>query len=61
VAPQTAADFEALLLSSPNSSFVWIKFVAFLISLGDLDRARQAAERALATIHYREEQVRRGG
>jgi hypothetical protein len=56
-APETSADFEALLLSSPNASLVWIKYMAFLITLGDVDKARQVAERALATIHYREEQV----
>eukprot|EP00195_Chlamydomonas_chlamydogama_P014936 CAMPEP_0202909786 /NCGR_PEP_ID=MMETSP1392-20130828/50287_1 /ASSEMBLY_ACC=CAM_ASM_000868 /TAXON_ID=225041 /ORGANISM="Chlamydomonas chlamydogama, Strain SAG 11-48b" /LENGTH=243 /DNA_ID=CAMNT_0049599651 /DNA_START=1 /DNA_END=728 /DNA_ORIENTATION=- len=55
-APQSAADFERLLVSSPNSSFVWIKFMAWHISQGDTDKAREVAERALATIFYREEQ-----
>lgn len=52
-APANAQEFEALLLSSPNSSFVWIKYMAFLISLGDVDRARAVAQRALDTINYR--------
>lgn len=52
-APANAQEFEALLLSSPNSSFVWIKYMAFLISLGDIDRARAVAQRALETINYR--------
>jgi hypothetical protein len=41
------------VLSAPNSSFVWIKYFAFLISLGELDKARTLADRALQTISYR--------
>lgn len=52
-APGSAVEFEQLLLSAPNSSFVWIKYFAFLISTGELDHARELAERALQTIHYR--------
>ncbi|PRW55969.1 RNA binding rRNA processing [Chlorella sorokiniana] len=55
-APDSEVEFEQLLLSAPNSSFVWIKYLAFLVSLGEMERARQLAERALASIHYREEQ-----
>lgn len=54
-APTTAAEFEQLAMSSPNSSFVWIKYMAFLIALGEVDRARGVADRAIKTIHYREE------
>ncbi len=39
-APSTAAEFERLVVGSPNSSFVWIKYMAFLISLGETDKAR---------------------
>lgn len=52
-APDSEVEFEQLLLSAPNSSFVWVKYLAFLVSLGEMERARQLAERALATIHYR--------
>lgn len=52
-APDSEVEFEQLLLSAPNSSFVWVKYLAFLVSLGEMDRARQLAERALAKIHYR--------
>ena len=41
------------MLGAPNSSYAWIKYFAFLISLGDHDKARALAERALATINYR--------
>jgi len=42
-------------MGSPNSSYLWIRYMAFLISLGETDRARSVAERALAAIHYRQE------
>ncbi|GJP36935.1 hypothetical protein CLOM_g21396 [Closterium sp. NIES-68] len=54
-APETEAEFEQLLLASPNSSFLWIKFMAFLLSLSEIDKARAVAERALKSISYREE------
>ncbi len=52
-APSTPADYERLALASPSSSFVWIKYMAFHISLGDIDAARKVAQRALETINYR--------
>lgn len=54
-APTNAMEFEQLALASPNSSFVWIRYMAFLISTGELDQARAVAERALQAIHYRED------
>lgn len=54
-APQTTEDFERLVLASPNSSFVWIKYMALHLGLGDVAKARAVAERALKTINYREE------
>ena len=41
------------VMGSPNSSYVWIQFMAHLVSLGRLDAARAVAERALATITFR--------
>ncbi|KFM24726.1 RRP5-like protein [Auxenochlorella protothecoides] len=54
-APTSAAEYEALLLSSADSSFVWIKYMAFLISLGDIEQARAVAQRAFSAINYRED------
>ncbi|KAJ3336879.1 rRNA biogenesis protein rrp5 [Gonapodya sp. JEL0774] len=54
-APQVAADFERLLLESPNDSLIWIKYMAFHMQMAEIDRARQTAERAIRTINYREE------
>lgn len=53
--PRTADEFERLVRSSPNSSFVWIKYMAFMLSLADIEKARSIAERALRTINVREE------
>ncbi|XP_015695265.2 rRNA biogenesis protein RRP5 [Oryza brachyantha] len=54
--PQTPDEFEKLVRSSPNSSFVWINYMAFLLDLADIDKARAVAERALRTINIREEE-----
>lgn len=54
-APKTADEFEKLVRTSPNSSFVWIKFMAFMLDQGDVEQARSIAERALRTINIREE------
>ncbi|KJE97854.1 hypothetical protein CAOG_007936 [Capsaspora owczarzaki ATCC 30864] len=57
-APETVEDFERLVLASPNSSYAWIKFMAFHLSLSEVDRARQVGDQALKTISYREERER---
>ena len=44
-APESADEFEKLVRSSPNSSFVWIKYMAFMLSLADIEKARSIAER----------------
>ncbi|ONM52228.1 Ribosomal protein S1-like1 [Zea mays] len=54
--PQTPDDFEKLVRSSPNSSFIWIKYMATLLDLADVEKARAVAERALKTIIPREEE-----
>ncbi|KAK7848536.1 rrna biogenesis protein rrp5 [Quercus suber] len=53
--PRTADEFEKLVRSSPNSSFVWIKYMAFMLSMADVEKARSIAERALQIINIREE------
>ncbi|TKY53223.1 RRP5-like protein [Spatholobus suberectus] len=53
--PRTADEFEKLIRSSPNSSFIWIKYMDFLISMADVEKARSITERALRTINIREE------
>ena len=53
--PETSADFERLVAASPNSSEVWIKYMAFHLSLADMDSARKVANRAFERIEFRQE------
>ena len=53
--PETIADFERLLVASPNDSFLWIKYMAFLLSLTEMEKARAVVERGLKRINLREE------
>jgi rRNA biogenesis protein RRP5 len=53
--PETAADFERLVASSPISSETWIKYIAFHLSLADIESARSVANRAFDRIEFRQE------
>ncbi|SCU78155.1 LAMI_0A03642g1_1 [Lachancea mirantina] len=53
--PESVADFERLLMGTPNSSVAWMNYIAFQLQLGEIDKAREIADRALKTINYREE------
>jgi rRNA biogenesis protein RRP5 len=55
IAPRTAPEFEQMIMSSPNSSYVWIQFMAYLIAQGELEKARATAQRAVKTITFREQ------
>ncbi|KAM0722465.1 hypothetical protein Q7P37_001906 [Cladosporium fusiforme] len=52
--PRNTSDFERLLLGQPNDSGLWIQYMAFQLQLGEAQKARDIAERALRTIHIRE-------
>lgn len=54
--PQSADDFDRLVLASPNSSMCWIKYMAFHLQATEIEKARAVAFRALKTISFREEQ-----
>lgn len=54
--PESNADFERLLLGSPNSSFLWIQYMSFQLQLSEVEKAREIGRRALKTISFREEQ-----
>uniref|UniRef100_A0A7N6BYZ9 Protein RRP5 homolog n=1 Tax=Anabas testudineus TaxID=64144 RepID=A0A7N6BYZ9_ANATE len=54
--PQEAAAFERLLLASPNSSLLWLQYMAHHLQATQIEQARSVAERALKTISFREEQ-----
>lgn len=53
--PETEADFERLIANKPNSSELWIRFMAFHLSLADITAAREVANRAFSKIEFREE------
>lgn len=53
--PETAGDFERLLAGNPNSSELWIRYMAFYLSLADIPSARKVAEKALGRIEFRQE------
>ncbi|KAF9215680.1 rRNA biogenesis protein rrp5 [Podila verticillata] len=55
-APQVSSDYERLLLGSPNSSYLWINYMAFQLQLSEISKAREIGQRALKTISFREEQ-----
>ncbi|KIW90790.1 uncharacterized protein Z519_08573 [Cladophialophora bantiana CBS 173.52] len=54
--PQSVDDFERLLLSEPDSSLLWLQYMAFHLDLGDTDQARQIGERALKAIGLGQEE-----
>ena len=50
---QDEQDFEMALLASPNSSLIWLKYVAFFLENNDINKARSIGERALEKISFR--------
>jgi rRNA biogenesis protein RRP5 len=56
--PESNADFERLLLGSPNSSYLWIQYMSFQLPLSEIGKAREIARRAIQTINFREEKER---
>jgi rRNA biogenesis protein RRP5 len=53
--PETALDFERLLAGEPNNSELWIRYMAFFLSLADVPAARAVADKALERIEFRRE------
>lgn len=56
--PESNADFERILLGSPDSSYVWIQYMSFQLQISEIDKAREIGRRAFKTINFREEQER---
>lgn len=48
--PHSVKTFERALLSSPNSSFLWIKYAAFALDQFGIERAREVFEKATKQI-----------
>lgn len=53
--PKTAVDYERLLNRQPNSSALWIQYMAHQMQVSELAKAREVAERAINTINSTEE------
>ncbi|KAK6536454.1 rRNA biogenesis protein rrp5 [Arthrobotrys megalospora] len=53
--PQTASDYERLLLADPNDSLLWMAYMAFTVTGGDVVTARAISERAVKKIDHRNE------
>ena len=53
--PRSQSDFERLLLGQPDSSFLWVSYMALQLQLGEVEKAREVAERALQSIGIRED------
>lgn len=51
--PESAQDFDRLLLATPNNSSLWVQYMAFYLHTAEVDKARGVAQRALRTISFR--------
>ena len=51
--PESAEDFDRLLLAAPNQSSLWVQYMAFYLNTAEVDKARAIAQRALRTISFR--------
>lgn len=58
VRPEKTEDFDRMVLQSPDSSLVWIRYMAHHLESSEIEKAQAVAERALKTISFREEQER---
>jgi rRNA biogenesis protein RRP5 len=56
--PETTDEFDRLVLSSPNSSLCWIKYIAFHLERKEFDVAREVVAKALEKINFREDDER---
>lgn len=53
--PHTPDQFERALMKDRNSSFMWIKYMAFHLETAETEKARAIAKKAIASINFREE------
>merc|ERR1712018_983981 len=55
---KTVEEFERLVVASPDSSLVWVQFMACCMQAGELEKARAVAKRALQRINFRLDEER---
>ncbi|XP_044579907.1 protein RRP5 homolog [Cotesia glomerata] len=53
--PNSPDQFDRLVLASPDSSVIWLQYMAYHLQATEIDKARAVAKRALKTINLREE------
>ncbi|KAK2581800.1 hypothetical protein KPH14_002273 [Odynerus spinipes] len=53
--PNTVDQFDRLVLASPDSSLVWLQYMAYHLQATEIEKARAVARRAIKTINFREE------
>ncbi|XP_003402033.2 protein RRP5 homolog [Bombus terrestris] len=56
--PNSVDQFDRLVLSSPDSSIVWLQYMAYHLQATEIEKARAVARRAVKTINFREEKER---
>lgn len=56
--PNSIDQFDKLVLSSPDSSLVWLQYIAYHLQATEIDKARAVAKQAIKTINFREENER---
>lgn len=56
--PNSTDQFDKLVLSSPDSSLIWLQYMAYHLQATEIDKARSVAKRAIKTINFREENER---
>lgn len=54
-APNSVDQFDRLVLSSPDSSMIWLQYMAYHLQATEIEKARAVAKRAIKTINFREE------
>ncbi|OTF76035.1 hypothetical protein BLA29_001482 [Euroglyphus maynei] len=50
--PRDEQDFEMAIVAKPNSSYIWIEYMAFMVERKQIDRAKEIGERALKKISF---------
>ncbi|XP_015190480.1 PREDICTED: protein RRP5 homolog [Polistes dominula] len=53
--PNSVDQFDRLVLASPDSSLVWLQYMAYHLQATEVEKARAVAKRAIKTINFREE------
>ncbi|XP_017084123.2 LOW QUALITY PROTEIN: protein RRP5 homolog [Drosophila eugracilis] len=53
---ETIDQYERLVIAQPNNSISWLKYMAFLLSNTEIEKARDLTRRAISTISFREAQ-----